>query len=51
MGTSNIRISSEIYNQLKELRGHNGCRTFDDVLQFLIKNYITSDEFDAGDLE
>lgn len=42
MKTKTMKIEKNVYNKLNELRGYNGCRTFNDVLNFLLevhKNY------------
>jgi len=33
-----VRISKPIWRRLNEKRGHNGCRTFENVIEYLLNN-------------
>ena len=35
-GTKTMKISNQCYSELDKLRGHNGCRTFNEVIRFLV---------------
>ena len=44
MALKNIRVQENVHEKLKSLRGHNGCRSIEDVIVFLIKKYQSKEE-------
>lgn len=37
--TKTMKIQDRAYKKLNRLRGHNGCRTFNEVIEYLVNKH------------